>query len=665
MSTEDDTPPIEPFIDPDLERRLTALILGEASEYERAELSRFLASDPDLRARHEQLTEIHTLLATSESKDSEPSDWKLPGERRKTVLATISSKRPIESDQKNASAKNPKNQTRWAWVGAAAAVVAIGLFVPGFRTFETKGVTTVANSMPESAAYEAEIERSSFGINQNTDPIVSRGRNDVFFRSRPGGQTSIPAGTERRRLLAAAPESENEWKWDYADAKTSPARRTRVTLPEPSRPTSIRGGTALEEVDISPNDDEIRRGLDLAEANESLGRYDEAKTQIGEALAKDPDNELALKAERNLKEVIAEHHADTKDYTRAPMMPGFIAANTAEQLLEVDAELEELQGETERELETKQQIKTAETHIAALPYKTGEQLLEAATALGLKENPIIVLKPRYDELKTQLQSELDSGLATDSPEVVKTRSEIQEVRENLERGVTSLRSALETRSSIARQSLTDINAKEVNDELLDDTSDHTRAPMMPGLITTDADDQLNELDAELKILQDETERARVVMLGIMVKNNIVDTSPETSRLFGGGNIARYEEQKVSSATKRELEAKQQLQMIETQIMALRDKTGEELINEAVALDLEDSTISLWKPEYDKLQVELQSALSSGYEENHPKVESLRDQLGEVTGNLENGVKSLRSVLDTQLKVASQTLQSIASLKDTS
>ena len=179
-----------------------------------------------------------------------------------------------------------------------------------------------------------------------------------------------------------------------------------------------------------------------------------------------------------------------------------------------------------------------------------------------------------------------------------------------------------------------------------------------------ADLALAQLDRELKSQQDRVEKARVKMLGIMVKNNIVDTTPETSRIFGGGNIAKYEDLKVMSVTGRELEAKQQIQTIENQIQALQDKTGDQLIDEAVALDLKDNVITVWKPRYDELRVEQQKLMNEGYGPRHPQLLSIAAQISEVRANLDRGVKSLRSVLSTQLKIARQALVDITSLVET-
>ena len=48
MKTEDGNDALHPWIEPELEARLTALVHGEASDFERAELEELMSSRPEL-----------------------------------------------------------------------------------------------------------------------------------------------------------------------------------------------------------------------------------------------------------------------------------------------------------------------------------------------------------------------------------------------------------------------------------------------------------------------------------------------------------------------------------------------------------------------------------------------------------------------------------------
>ena len=80
-----------PLIEPELEARIVALVLSEASDFEREELNRLIEQRPELAAFKSQMQLVHGLLqdvGTGEYAAPE-NDWKLPADRRSAVLAVI------------------------------------------------------------------------------------------------------------------------------------------------------------------------------------------------------------------------------------------------------------------------------------------------------------------------------------------------------------------------------------------------------------------------------------------------------------------------------------------------------------------------------------------------------------------------------------------------
>ena len=80
-----------PSIEPELEARIVALVLSEASDFEREELNRLIEQRPELAAFKSQMQLVHGLLqdvGTGEYAAPE-NDWKLPADRRSAVLAVI------------------------------------------------------------------------------------------------------------------------------------------------------------------------------------------------------------------------------------------------------------------------------------------------------------------------------------------------------------------------------------------------------------------------------------------------------------------------------------------------------------------------------------------------------------------------------------------------
>ena len=84
-------------IDPELEVRIVAMVLGEASDAEREQLDQMIALNPELLPFQLEIQNVHNLLhdvATVEPVDAnesveKPDDWKLSANRRSALLASI------------------------------------------------------------------------------------------------------------------------------------------------------------------------------------------------------------------------------------------------------------------------------------------------------------------------------------------------------------------------------------------------------------------------------------------------------------------------------------------------------------------------------------------------------------------------------------------------
>ncbi len=85
-------------IEPELEARIVALVLGEASDFERDELTRLIEARPELAVFKLQMQKVNGLLQDAGTGEVEApgNDWKLPTDRRNAVLAVI---RGVVTDQ--------------------------------------------------------------------------------------------------------------------------------------------------------------------------------------------------------------------------------------------------------------------------------------------------------------------------------------------------------------------------------------------------------------------------------------------------------------------------------------------------------------------------------------------------------------------------------------
>ncbi|CAN5273397.1 hypothetical protein BH23VER1_BH23VER1_29050 [soil metagenome] len=171
------------------------------------------------------------------------------------------------------------------------------------------------------------------------------------------------------------------------------------------------------------------------------------------------------------------------------------------------------------------------------------------------------------------------------------------------------------------------------------------------------------LDGELERQKARVDDARTLMLKIQAETGIIDLdegqlafyNPEAGAMTAKPDVIRMAEMDAYDNEK-------QIETYTIQINALTGKTGEELINQAMSLNLEDSTITFWKPRRDEVLIELQKQLNSGRGERHTEVLKLRAQLDEMNKVLEEGVVALKSVLATKLAIARDTKERMDSIK---
>ncbi len=130
-----------PWTDPELEARIVALVLGEASDFEREELNRLMQEWPDLAALKQQIQGVHGLLQQAETEEPVDldEDWKLPAEKRRAVLAAIGAEAEHEAAEQIATPAHqqlqpPARRSRlWSMTQIAAALCVAGLI----------GITTI------------------------------------------------------------------------------------------------------------------------------------------------------------------------------------------------------------------------------------------------------------------------------------------------------------------------------------------------------------------------------------------------------------------------------------------------------------------------------------------------------------------------------------------
>lgn len=150
---------LKTYIEPEMEARLVALVLGEASAFEAEELERLIAERVELQACKERLEQIHgVLVAAHDRKDDEK--WKLAEERRGKIFERVEETRREKSrrEKQERARKRAEKQGRRKLVMLCAACLVAGMIVIVFQsTFDSIKVSDGEDLMA-TAKSEGEME---------------------------------------------------------------------------------------------------------------------------------------------------------------------------------------------------------------------------------------------------------------------------------------------------------------------------------------------------------------------------------------------------------------------------------------------------------------------------------------------------------------------------
>ena len=122
MKKNDDTMGV--WNDPELEARVVAMLMGELSEFETAELEQELEKSPELRLFRDRMVEVQSLITTVETEAGDDEEWKLSPERRKNLLDSFAEEpeRAIEREVSTTS-------IQWKNIASVAACFVLTMLV--------------------------------------------------------------------------------------------------------------------------------------------------------------------------------------------------------------------------------------------------------------------------------------------------------------------------------------------------------------------------------------------------------------------------------------------------------------------------------------------------------------------------------------------------------
>ena len=241
----------DPATDVELEARIVALVLGEASDFERDEIERLIQQRPELAALKKQIQLVHGLMQEIGTGElaGDNDIWQLSPDNRNTLLASISGE-VVGREHKQATNKAEKHHKAaashsiWNWTRIAAAfcfVVGAGslafvsirsaMEAPRSRQLalyegrESESATDqVWDADPKSdgsyfrndaaiaSADDALLSESELAVDEGLGDDGNRARSALeAIRARAGGDlgtSSLPPQADSRRATAAG---ETNW----------------------------------------------------------------------------------------------------------------------------------------------------------------------------------------------------------------------------------------------------------------------------------------------------------------------------------------------------------------------------------------------------------------------------------------------------------------------
>jgi autotransporter-associated beta strand protein len=207
MSEEHNENELQSWIEPELEARVVAWVLGEASDFEAAELERIIAEKPELGIFKRRMEAVHGLVGAACRMELDP--MRLETGRRERLLERLGrteSVAPVEV----VAMPQPKGRRRISWVAVAAGIAVLAILM---------GLLFPALNSSKSAAMKAAIENNKLAelataghAGQDMPPTGSM----ASPLSIPMSVTSeAPAQTERLAALDSLKALANKQKDEY------------------------------------------------------------------------------------------------------------------------------------------------------------------------------------------------------------------------------------------------------------------------------------------------------------------------------------------------------------------------------------------------------------------------------------------------------------------
>lgn len=292
MSDENKDPELQTWIDPELEARVVAWVLGEASEFEAAELTRIVAEKPELAIFKRRIERVHGLVAAASKMELDPA--RMSEDRRRKLIETLGRK---DAGAPAAVVAMPRKETNqggrspWRWMGEVAAALIIlavlaGTAMPRFsgvltRRLNSSLVDVTQAQLPGDHNGDAADQYAPFAQSQSPEAPASAAKERL-------------AALDALKALASRPRSDEEDAAENFDAAD--------------------GGVA------DRRGEEVRNLFDEAKGYEQTGRYDKAYQDYDRILNLDPYNVAARRGQERVNGTRNQYADQAYEDTRSELL---------------------------------------------------------------------------------------------------------------------------------------------------------------------------------------------------------------------------------------------------------------------------------------------------------------------------------------------------------
>ncbi len=167
MKPED--PNLDTWIEPELEARLVAQMLGESSEFEQAELERLIKEKPEMAILQRRLDAVHGLVSEATTQGPDDDEWKLSCDRREQLLATMRDSAPRATIETAVTLKSKSKRLIWFLRTASAAAILMLCAVLSTLFIRSTHPHDLAVRSPAPMTHE---KTNSLGIGMDVEPEV-------------------------------------------------------------------------------------------------------------------------------------------------------------------------------------------------------------------------------------------------------------------------------------------------------------------------------------------------------------------------------------------------------------------------------------------------------------------------------------------------------------